>query len=59
MDRGAGSLLTQSYKLEESNAAVKQIMNSVFVGYTYNFSNSTIAVVRTPAYYLPQIGFFR
>ena len=59
MDRGAGSLLTQSYKLEESNAAVKQIMNSVFVGYTYNFSNSTITVVRTPAYYLPQIIFFR
>lgn len=47
MDRGAGSLLTQSYKLEEASAKVREYHNSTFYAYTFNFSNSTIAVVRT------------
>ena len=47
MDRGAGSLLTQSYKLEEASATVREYQNSTFFAFTINFSNSTIAVVRT------------
>ena len=47
MDRGAGSLLTQSYKLDEAVNGGGRVVQNGIVGSTYNYPNSTIAVVRT------------
>ncbi|MBQ9169252.1 MAG: T9SS type A sorting domain-containing protein [Bacteroidaceae bacterium] len=47
LDRGAGSMLNQTYKLDEQSAHVKRVSQGSSRVDTYNYPNSTLAVVHT------------
>ena len=51
LDRGAGTMLNQTYKLDEQSSTVRSVSRDLDEGkvykHTYNYPNSTLAVVHT------------
>ena len=51
LDRGAGNMLNQTYKLDEQSSVVRTVSHNLDEGkvykHTYNYPNSTLAVVHT------------
>lgn len=51
LDRGAGTMLNQTYKLDEQSSKVRSVSRDLDEGkvykHTYNYPNSTLAVVHT------------